>query len=146
MKKIKNNSMKWQLKTSHNLCLNTILAGKQKSNPQRSLIKVYRYLNTICHTHDQFKTYTNNMSLRHDNNCVLYAHLKIYKMFDVWALWVMNVHFCNDIHVCHGMSSGNKNENSNGLRLLLIWTTIKCLILKKLYPTTLHHECICQIS
>lgn len=88
MKKIKNNSMKWQLKTSHNLCLNTILAGKQKSNPQRSLIKVYRYLNTICHTHDQFKTYTNNMSLRHDNNCVLYAHLKIYKMFDVWALWV----------------------------------------------------------
>lgn len=88
MKKIKNNSMKWQLKTSHNLCLNTILAGKQKSNPQRSLIKVYRYLNKICHTHDQFKTYTNNMSLRHDNNCVLYAHLKIYKMFDVWALWV----------------------------------------------------------
>lgn len=88
MKKIKNNSMKWQLKTPHNLCLNTILAGKQKSNPQRSLIKVYRYLNKICHTHDQFETYTNNMSLRHDNNCVLYAHLKIYKMFDVWALWV----------------------------------------------------------
>lgn len=24
---------------------------------------------------------------------------------------------CNDIHVCHGMSSGNKNENSNGLRV-----------------------------
>lgn len=88
MKKIKNNSMKWQLKTSHNLCLNTILAGKQKSNPQRSLIKVYRYLNTICHTRDQFETYTNNMSLRHDNNCVLYAHLKI--LWNVWCVSTMS--------------------------------------------------------
>lgn len=27
------------------------------------------------------KAYTNNMSLRHDNNCVLYAHLKMLKIY-----------------------------------------------------------------
>lgn len=59
--------------------MNTILARKQKLKPQRlkSAGTFWQFDKLVIN----LKAYTNNMSLRHDNNCVLYAHLKMLKIY-----------------------------------------------------------------
>lgn len=59
--------------------MNTILARKQKLKPQRlkSTCTFWQFDKLVIN----LKAYTNNMSLRHDNNCVLYAHLKMLKIY-----------------------------------------------------------------